>query len=127
MNTSKYESEVVSLGEMTHEFIEGGILVFFGPNAPDELAEFAIIHQHGELQDDVRAGDQFLIAGQRWTILCVGEVANRNLRSLGHFVIKFNGAAEPELPGDISLPQGAPPIIMPGMRIQFLAGSSASA
>lgn len=127
MNTPKYESQVVSLGDMTHEFIEGGILVFFGPDAPDELAEFAIIHQHGELQDDVRAGDQFIIAEQRWPVLCVGEVANRNLRSLGHFVIKFNGATEPELPGDISLPQGEAPVITPGMQIQFLAGSSASA
>ena len=119
---SKYETQIIALGDLTQEFIDGGILVFFGPDAPDELAEFSIIHAHGELASTVCAGDRLIIGEDSWPILAVGEVANQNLQALGHFVVKFNGATTAELPGDISLPSGQPPLITPGMRVQFLAG-----
>lgn len=122
---AKYESQIVAIGELTQEFIDGGILVFFGPDAPDELAEIAIIHSHAPLITELRDGDYLVIGDQTWPILCVGEIANHNLRALGHFIVKFNGATSPELPGDISVPESAPPTITLGMRIQFLDGTPA--
>ncbi len=124
MNNVKYETTVVKLGPLVQDFVENGILVFFGMNAPEELADFAILHEHSQLHQAITAGDSFVIGESRFPILAVGEVANQNLANLGHFVIKFNGLTEPEMPGDISVPaQESLPDIGPGMVVKFIASS----
>lgn len=121
MSITKYETKVTKLGPVTQDFIAEGILVFFQMNVPDELAEIAILHTHDKLHQEVVAGDQLIIDDQPLTILCVGEVANQNLANLGHFVVKFNGLTEPEMPGDISVPSEIPiPPIVPGTIIKFV-------
>jgi PTS system glucitol/sorbitol-specific IIA component len=54
-------------------------------------------------------------------VLAVGAVANQNLAALGHFIIKFNGATEPEMPGDICAEARSLPVLAVGMRFQFSA------
>lgn len=98
---NKFSTVVSAVGTLTQEFIEAGVLVFFGPSAPDELRDFAVLHDGGVLTDDVTVGDQLCIDDCTFQILAVGEVANQNLRNLGHFVVKFNGQGTPEMPGDI--------------------------
>ena len=39
----KYEGKVLSIGPLVADFIDAGILVFFGSNAPEELLDFSII------------------------------------------------------------------------------------
>jgi len=97
----KYFAKISQIGPLVDEFISGGVLVFFGQNAPEELREFAILHDGETLNEDIVVGDQFCIANECFTILAIGEVANQNLKALGHFVIKFNGEHKPEMPGDI--------------------------
>lgn len=124
MITLKYETTVVKLGPLVHDFIDSGILVFFGMDAPEELAEFAILHEHTTLHAQVVAGDVIQINEDSYPVLCVGEVANENLSNLGHFIIKFNGYTEPEMPGDISVAeQSKLPVIEPGTTIKFFAGT----
>lgn len=121
MSITKYETKVIKLGPITPDFIAEGMLVFFQVNVPDELAEIAILHAHDKLYQDVMAGDQLIIDDQALTILCVGEVANQNLANLGHFVVKFNGLTEPEMPGDISVSNEIPiPAIEPGTIIKII-------
>lgn len=121
MSITKYETKVIKLGPITPDFIAEGMLVFFQVNVPDELAEIAILHAHDKLHQDVVAGDQLIIDDQALTILCVGEVANQNLANLGHFVVKFNGLTEPEMPGDISVSNEIPiPSIEPGTIIKII-------
>jgi PTS system glucitol/sorbitol-specific IIA component len=123
MKTVKYETTVVKLGPLVQDFIDSGILVFFGMDAPEELAEFTILHEHTPLRSEIVAGDVIQIDEDSYNILCVGEVANANLSNLGHFVIKFNGNTEPEMPGDISLAeQSELPEIKPGTVVKFVAG-----
>lgn len=110
----KYRAEVVSLGEFAGEFIAEQIMVFFGTNAPDELKEHSIVHDHGDLASPVAAGDTITIGGESFTVHAVGTVANENLRNLGHFVLKFNGLTEPEMDGDICVDAKALPPIGPG-------------
>ena len=43
-----YSSKIVKIGEQAHLFLEEGIVVFFGDNAPEELQDVAVVH---ELQD----------------------------------------------------------------------------
>lgn len=120
MSITKYETKVTKLGPVTQDFIAEGILVFFQMNVPDELAEIAILHTHNQLQQEVVAGDKLIIDDQPLTILCVGEVANENLANLGHFVVKFNGLTQPEMPGDISVPSDVPvPHIAPGTIVKI--------
>ena len=115
----KYETSVVSVGPMAIEFAAEGILVFFGEDAPEELHEFAIIHEHRPSSDDVVVGDVVEIAGVSFAVTGVGEIANENLRTLGHLVVKFNGFEETELPGEVSLAVGDVPEIGPGTQIKI--------
>lgn len=120
----KYETEVSSVGEMAAEFAAEGILVFFGPDAPEELHEFAILTDRAELKEPIAAGDVLEVGGTEFPVLCVGELANENVATLGHLVVKFNGLNEPELPGDVSLPAVPAPEVVPGSRIRVFAGGS---
>jgi len=101
--------------------MDEGILVFFGMNAPEELTEFAILHEPTQpLHQPVKPGDTLIIGNEAIQILCVGDVANENLANLGHFVVKFNGFTQPEMPGDICVPtQDQLPGVEPGMIVKI--------
>jgi glucitol/sorbitol PTS system EIIA component len=118
--TIKYQASVQSIGEMAAEFAEEGILVFFGPDAPEELHEFAIITQAAALASPIETGDVIELDGVGFEVLCVGPVANDNLAGLGHLVVKFNGLVEPELPGDVSLPKVAAPRLTVGSTVTIV-------
>ncbi len=118
----KYETTVTAVGPMAVEFAAEGILVFFGTDAPEELHEFAILHEHTPNEEDVAPGDTLEIGGVEFAVTGVGDVANDNLRNLGHLVVKFNGLAETELPGEVSVTPGDAPTIEPGTHIRIIAG-----
>jgi len=52
----KYKATVLEIGPLVTEFIDAGILVFFGETAPQELKEFSIIHDGKELKADIVPG-----------------------------------------------------------------------
>lgn len=116
----KYAAHITGIGPLLSEFTDAGVLVFFGQSAPEELMEFAVIHDGQTLAEPVAAGDEFVIGEERYRITAVGEVANQNLANLGHFVIKFNAAAEAELPGDICAEARPLPPIEVGMQFQII-------
>jgi PTS system glucitol/sorbitol-specific IIA component len=105
------------MGRLVAEFMEGGIIVLFGSDAPDELTEFSILHSGKDLIHPVKSGDRLCIGEETYTILAVGEVANTNLANLGHLILKFNGRTEPELPGDICVEMKPLPPIKIGTEI----------
>jgi glucitol/sorbitol PTS system EIIA component len=117
--TVKYETITTSVGEMAAEFAAEGILVFFGPDAPEELHDFAILTEASGLASPIEPGDVVEIGGSAFPVVSVGSVANDNLAGLGHLVVKFNGLSEPELPGDVSLPAVPAPPIEVGTRIRI--------
>lgn len=116
-----FETEVVSVGPMATEFAAEGILVFFGTNAPEELHEFAILHEHTPNERDVSPGDVVEIGGVGFEVTGVGAIANDNLRELGHLVVKFNGLTETELPGEVSVVAGDVPTVEEGTLIRILS------
>lgn len=99
----KYTATITFIGPLANEFLAEQIIVLFGQNAPEELAEFALLHDGVDLSAPFAAGDTVTIGGQSFGILAVGEVANANLANLGHLVLKFNGEQEAEMPGDVCL------------------------
>lgn len=97
----KYQARITAIGPLVGEFTQAGIWVLFGAGAPEEVAEFALLHDGQALNSPVAAGDQLWLDEQSFRILAVGEVANANLASLGHLVLKFNDQTSAELPGDV--------------------------
>jgi PTS system glucitol/sorbitol-specific IIA component len=101
--TLKYNATITYIGPLAGEFLAEQIIVLFGQHAPEELAEFSLIHDGVELTAPFGAGDTVTIGDHAFQILAVGEVANDNLANLGHLVLKFNGEREVEMPGDVCL------------------------
>lgn len=97
----KLRSRVVSIGEAVEEFLKAQILVFFQEGAPEELAEFSVLHAADINTATVAPGDTLFLGQERFDVLAVGEVANQNLAQLGHLVVKANGASEAEMLGDV--------------------------
>ena len=122
----KYSATVTAIGPLTVEFVEAGILVLFGASAPEELQEFAIIHDGVDLAAPVAAGDTVKIDAASFNVLAVGDVANDNLKNLGHLVLKYNGQTEPVLPGDVCVEsQPLPPVTVGTvLRIEGVAPSA---
>lgn len=117
----KYQARVTQIGPLVTEFLEAGIIVLFGANAPEELVEFSIIHDGKKLIHPVAPGDSLRIGEETYTVLAVGEVANTNLANLGHLILKFNGLTEAELPGDICIEAKPLPPLEIGTEITISA------
>lgn len=113
----KYQARVTFIGPMVSEFVNHNILVLFGKDAPDELREFAVIHDGAELKANIEPGDSINVAGKTYQILAVGDVSNSNLANLGHLVLKFNGETVPEMPGDVCLENRDLPEIQIGSKL----------
>ena len=117
---SKYETRVVEIGPQVSEFLKHRILVFFRKGAPPELAEFSILHEPNEHFEDVEPGDDILIGERSYRVTAVGDVANANIQSLGHLILKCNGRTEPELPGDVCVESDDLPPIEVGTIIRII-------
>lgn len=115
----KYDAHITAIGPLVTEFTEAGVLVFFGADAPEELKEFAIIHNGTKLEGQVSVGDLICLNDECFRVFAVGEVANQNLVALGHFIVKFNGETTPEMPGDICAEAKPLPKVRVGMRFQI--------
>lgn len=119
--SDKYVSVVVSVGELASEFFDAGIVVLFGEDAPEELAEFAVIHRPTTTDGGLAAGDRIHLGDEVITVLAVGGVADENLINLGHLSLKRNGAHEAALPGDVCCDEGPIPSLQPGDAIRIVA------
>jgi PTS system glucitol/sorbitol-specific IIA component len=113
----KYKAQVTFIGPLVSEFMDHNILVLFGDQAPEELQEFAVIHDGDGLKSNLEPGDIVSLAGKSFKILAVGDVSNTNLANLGHLVLKFNGETVPEMPGDVCLENGIIPVIQIGSQL----------
>lgn len=118
----KYQARVTFVGPMASEFLRESIAVLFSQDAPEELREFAILHDGQQLAEPIVVGDVFEIDGEAFKVLAVGPVANENLANLGHLALKFNGEADIEMPGDVCLENKPIPPIKVGTMIYVKQG-----
>jgi glucitol/sorbitol PTS system EIIA component len=121
-----YLTEVTEIGPEVAEFLEAGLLILFETGAPPELAEIAVLHDPSARREEApEPGDVLDIGGHEFRITAVGYKAWQNVQDLGHAVFKFDGAREPELPGQIHLEgQGAESlgeVVRPGARLEIRA------
>lgn len=115
----KYQARITHIGPYVSEFVEEKVLVFFGSDAPEELAEFAILHDGKVMEGQLVPGDRIFLGDEDYAVLAVGEVANSNLANLGHLVVKVNGQSEPEMPGDVCVEAKPLPPIEVGMLVRI--------
>ncbi len=125
-----YVTEVREIGPEVPEFLEGGYLVLFQMGVPAELAEMAVLHEVGHMRPEPpEPGDVLAIGESQFRITAVGTKAWQNVGELGHAVFVFNGAGEPEMPGQICLEEGGTEglggTLQPGTRLEIKAGVEA--
>lgn len=118
----RYEAEISAVGALASQFFEEGIVILFGEGAPEELADFAVLHrQAGTPEGRVVPGDRLELGDEVLTVVGVGDVVNDHLPELGHVVVKRDGRQAPQLPGDLCCDEGPIPDLEPGMRLRITA------
>lgn len=122
MTQVRYDTEVVAVGDLAGTFFDAGVVVLFGEDAPEELAEYSVIHRPSVSDGGVAVGDVITFGDERLEVLAVGEVANSNLVNLGHLVLKRNGEHEAALPGDVCCDEGPLPAVNVGDRVRIAGG-----
>lgn len=116
-----FRTRVKEIGAEAPELIQGGFLILFGDQAPPELRQVSVIHEPEPLRGPLEPGHLLVIGSLTYRITAVGDLANRNLETLGHLVIKFNGLSHAELPGDVCVTTGPAPQLAPGTVIRVEA------
>ena len=114
-----YSSEIVRIGDQANLFLDEGIVVFFGDNAPEELQDFAVIHKLNEITDDIVTGSKIVLSDANLEVTAIGPVANENFKNLGHLVLKLDSATQAALPGDVSCKYDKKPVIEIGDRLEI--------
>jgi len=126
-----YVTEAREIGPEVAEFLQEGYLILFQMGVPAELAEMAVLHEVSHMRPEPpEPGDVLSIGESRFRITAVGPKAWQNVEELGHAVFVFNGAREPEMPGQICLEgAGAADLagsLRPGARLEIKAGVEAT-
>jgi len=96
-----YSSEIVKIGEQANLFLDEGIVVFFGDNAPEELQDFAVIHKLEQISGEIVIGTKINLSDTNLEVVSVGPVANENFKNLGHLVLKLDSSSEEAQLGDV--------------------------
>lgn len=106
----KYCSTITGWGPDALEFLgveDCNFLVLFNEDAPEELAEIAVLHTKADLFVDPAPGDVLVICEKVYDVTAIGDEALHTLRELGHCTLSFKGGSVPERPGCIML-EGEP-------------------
>lgn len=116
-----YKTTVVKLGVAAESFLDEKMLILFKDNAPEELADYCVLHSGNELTDTIRKGDHFRIGAAAYEIVFVGSEVQKNLRDLGHITLRFNANADGEaLEGSLYLEDSAIVPIEPGVELSVV-------
>ncbi len=96
------KSVVKEVGVLVPTFKEDKILILFGPQAPKELREMAVIHEFENLEEEpLKQGGTIQFGEESFTITALGDLANKNFKELGHVSIYFQEPMEEVLPGAV--------------------------
>ena len=116
-----YKSVVTEVGALALAFEEEKVSILFGPQAPQELKEIAIIHESiiDNSEESIIDGGVFMVDDQEYKITAVGSAANTNLRELGHISIYFLDLENEILPGAVFVSPHVFPKYKNGSVLEF--------
>lgn len=125
-DTELYCTEVVAVGAQARELAQGGVLVLFGEQAPQELHDFSVLHRPSSAVEGPAVGDVLVLGDTALPVLAVGDVVAANLLQLGHLDVKADGRTEPAMPGDLCVPLGVLPDVQVGQTLRLVRPGVAS-
>lgn len=96
-----YQTTITRIGQSAADALSDQMLITFREGAPADIEEFCFIHCHGELNGELKAGSQLQLGEARYAVTAVGDVAEQNLRELGHITLRFDGQPQAEYPGTV--------------------------
>jgi glucitol/sorbitol PTS system EIIA component len=108
-----YHTWVTQLGNMVAAFTEEKLIILFQDNAPEELADYCILHRGNYVADIIQANDVMVISGEDYKIVGVGDDVQTNLQNLGHITLRFDGSKEGQ-GGSVYLEDVAVPTVQAG-------------
>ncbi len=114
-----YETEIIGIGAEAHTMVEEDLIITFGEDSPDDIAEYCYTVKVNKATKEIEAGMTLVLDNERFKITAVGRVANRGLNNLGHISMYFDGSAQAALAGAISLEAKAIPPLKIGSVIAF--------
>jgi glucitol/sorbitol PTS system EIIA component len=115
-----YENKVKDIGLLANSFLEEKMVILFGTEAPQDLKDFCfnieVVNADGEIQE----GQKLFINNEKFKITSVGNLVQRNLTTLGHITLRFDGSTTPELPGTLYLENKEIPAIDLGTELKIV-------
>ena len=115
-----YDNQVKSKGALVDSFEGESMFILFGDNAPDTLKDFCYCIDVKPATEEIKPGQFVVIDGVKFKITALGEIAQRNLESLGHDTISFDWANEATLPGTINVEKADMPKLDIGTQISIV-------
>ena len=116
-----YQTTIPRIGQSAADALSDQMLITFREGAPADIEEFCFIHCHGELHGALKAGSQLELGDTRYAVTAVGDVAEQNLRELGHISLRFDGQPQAEYAGTVHVEGPVPQAVTPGCTLKFVA------
>ena len=116
-----YHTTITRIGACATMALEEQMLITFREGAPADIEEYCFIHNHGERAGPRTPGAELQLGDRRYPVTAVGEVAEQNLRELGHITLRFDGHREAEFPGTVHVAGPVPDAIATGCVLKFVA------
>lgn len=123
MDKAVFQASVVEIGQLADELLEEGMIIFFDKRVREtvpDLADYTVMLDIESRDGDIVPGQTIAIGEAAFPILAVGDVANVNLRNLGHCVLVFDGSEAAALPGNIHTAKEPVPPVGPGTLVKII-------
>lgn len=115
-----YKTIVKDVGSEASAFVEEGMIILFGDNAPDELIDYCYIIDINSIEGEITESQKLLIGEKLFEITKVGASVQENLAELGHITLKFDGSHEAEQSGTLYLEEAEVPNIEIGTELKIV-------
>ncbi|WP_251033673.1 PTS glucitol/sorbitol transporter subunit IIA [Bacillus sp. ISL-75] len=116
-----YENTIKNIGPFANTFLEEKMFILFGNEAPQDLKDFCYNIDVVNANEEIKAGQVLYINNEKFDITSVGNVVHRNLTTLGHITLRFDGSTTPELPGTLYLENKEIPSIELGTELKIVS------
>ena len=115
-----FEAKVIQVGPEAQNMIQdANMLILFGEEAPEDLAEYCFKIDNKNLLGSILEGGKLVVDNQEYSISSVGNVVEKNLTGLGHITISFDASEEGSLPGTLHVAADQAVVIEKGSTIQI--------
>ena len=115
-----FEAKVIQVGPEAQNMIQDvNMLILFGEEAPEDLAEYCFKIDNKDLLGSIQKGGKLVVDSEEYLITAVGNVVEKNLTGLGHITISFDASEEGSLPGTLHVAAEKEVVIVQGTTIQI--------